>query len=255
MDPNANAVDAPVVNAAPANAAAPSAPVAESAAPIAAESPVATPVTNGLQLGEDIQKFLSNQNINSTDPNEIITTLVHRNQSLRSGKPVDNTDVMNVLSGNDKQVAPAPEPALSASPAPTSGKLSDIEIKTVEMLVQNQYKDVRADADFYREMVNSGFKPVSSDGSINLQNVLDYAKYKQTLSDAQKTIESARTAAVIPDPTNEVQPMSVPIQTMTEQAAQNIIIWSNQEKRYGRPVHSQYDEAVKFIQDAARNSR
>lgn len=250
MEPNANAVSAPVENAAPVQAAAPSTPAEELAAPAAAETTTTAPVTNGLQLGDDIQKFLANQNIKSTDPNEIITTLVHRNQSLRSGKPADNVEVKDVLSANEPQVAPAQE---QTSPAPTSQKnLSDIEIKTVEMLVKNQYKDVTANADFYREMISEGFKPVSQDGSINLQTVLSYANYKQKLSDAQKAIEAAQSPSVIPEPTNQVQTISAPVQTMTEQAAQNIIIWSNQEARYGRPRHSQYQEAVEFIQNTAR---
>lgn len=250
MDPNANAVSTPVENVAPVNAAAPSTPAEEVATPAAAEQTTAAPVTNGLQLGEDIQKFLTNQNIKSTDPNEIITTLVHRNQSLRSGK-TDN-DAASVLLGNDQQVAPAQTQAPAAAPAPTSQKFSDIEIKTVEMLVKNQFKDVTADADFYRSMINDGFKPVSQDGSINLQNVLNYAKYRQTMSDAEKTISAAQNTAVIPEPTNDVQTMSTPVQTMNELAAQNIIIWSNQETRYGRAPHPQYEEAVKFIQDQAR---
>lgn len=250
MEPNANAVSAPAENVAPVNAAAPVAPATELATPAAAQTTDATPVTNGLQLGEDIQKFLANQNIKSTDPNEIITTLVHRNQSLRSGKPAENREVADVLSSPREQVAPAAES--STSPAPASKGFSDIEIKTVEMLVKNQFKDVTANADFYREMISEGFRPVSQDGSINLQNVLNYANYKQKLSDAQKTIDAAKNPSVVPEPTNAVQTMATPVQTMTEQAAQNIIIWSNQEKRYGRPVHAQYDEAVKFIQATAR---
>lgn len=258
MDPNANAAPAPVDTSAPisgqstpAIAAEQQAPATQLATDAAANTTSAqAPVTNGLQLGEDIQKFLANQNIKSTDPNEIITTLVQRNQSLRSSKPADQ-EVSRVLSGNEQPVVQTTAPAQEASPAPT-GKFSDIEIKTVEMLVKNQYKDVTANADFYREMINEGFKPVSPDGSINLQSVMNYANYKQTLSDAQKTISAAQNPAVIPEPTNSVQTMNTPVQTMNELAAQNIIIWSNQETRYGRAPHPQLNEAIEFIQNQAR---
>lgn len=207
----------------------------------------------------EIQKFLDNQNIKTDDLTAAVTELAKRNMKLRSNAEPTQS-VADVL--NQKPETKSPEPAQAQEPekkpepqqtSPTH-QLSDMDIANVSMFVKQQYPDVTADAAFYKDMIADGFKPVNSDGQINLKGVLSYAKYKQTLLTAEKTIKANEPqAGNIPQPSNQPEVAQVDrVQTMTADAAANIIMWHNQQKRYGQPGHPQYEEAVKFLQDQAR---
>ena len=129
-----------------------------------------------------------------------------------------------------------------------------MDIANVSLFVKQQYPDVTTDANFYKDMIADGFRPTTSDGQINLKSVMSYAKYKQTLLTAEKTIKANEPQAnQLPQPSNQPEVAQVDrVQTMTDDAAANIIMWHNQQTRYGRPGHPQYEEAVKYLQDKAR---
>ena len=205
----------------------------------------------------EIQKFLDNQNIKVDDPVAAITELAKRNMKFRGHS--DPQSVADVLNQKPEVKTPEPqtqEPERKPEPQQTSPthQLSDMDIANVSMFVKQQYPDVTADATFYKDMIADGFKPVNSDGQINLKGVLSYAKYKQTLLTAEKTIRANEPqAGNIPQPSTQPEVAQVDrVQTMDANAAANIIMWHNQQKRYGRPGHPQYEEAVRFLQDQAR---
>lgn len=206
----------------------------------------------------EIQKFLDNQNIKTDDLTAAVTELAKRNMKLRSNAEPTQS-VADVLNQKPETKTPEPqtqEPEKKPEPQQTSPthQLSDMDIANVSMFVKQQYPDVTADATFYKDMIADGFKPVNSDGQINLKGVLSYAKYKQTLATAEKTIKANEPqAGNIPQPSTQPEVAQVDrVQTMNADAAANIIMWHNQQKRYGRPGHPQYEEAVKFLQDQAR---
>lgn len=236
-----NAVNA-VPETAPAQSAEPvtQAPVAE-ASPAPAETE--TTKTPEIAFDEATQKYLSNQNIKGT-PTEIVAELVKRNQQLRNQPKVEA--VAEVL----KQEPEAP--AAPAQPAQHHA-LSDMDIMTTQMLVEKQYPDVKVDADFYKQMIADGINPMNGQ-EINLNRVFKYAELQQKLKDAEKAIASAGQPAPIPSPSNTIDNNSPiqNVQNMDMNAAQNIIVWSAQEQRYGRARHPQYDEAVRFIQESQR---
>lgn len=210
----------------------------------------------------EIQKFLDNQNIKTDNLQEAVSELARRNMKLRSQPTEPATQqVADVLKGKvDEPTQPStPAPEQKPEPQQTSQphNLSDMDIATVSMFVKQQYPDVTTDAEFYKSMMADGFRPTTNDGQINLKSVMSYASYKQKLSDAEKAIANNQPkAGQLPQPSNTPEYAQVDqVQTMTEQAAQNIILFSNTEKRYGRPVHPQYEEAVKFLQDQARNKK
>lgn len=233
MDPNANAVEPAVVT-----------PASE---PAVAPSEATTPQVNGdvqaaPSFDEATQKYLDNQNIKGTT-NEIVAELVRRNQSFRNGQQT----IKETLNPTPSAETPVqPQQTVQSSQTPQR-QLSDLEIASVSMYVQNQYKDVTVDAQFYKDMIADGFQPMKSDGTISLDNVVKYASFKDKLARAEQAIQ----AAPIPSPSNAIE-TSAPIEQMTETAAQNIIIESTREARYGRPRHPQYDQAVEFIQNLAR---
>lgn len=237
---NANAVN-PTPEAAPAPAEpATQAPAAE-ASPAPAETVVST--TPEPTFDEATQKYLENQNIKGT-PNEIVAELVKRNQQLRNQPKVEA--VQDVL----KQEPEAP--AAPAAPAPQH-TLSDMEIMTTQMLVEKQYPDVKVDANFYKEMIADGINPMNGQ-EINLNRVFKYAEYKQKLANADKAISAANTPANIPSPSNTIDDNS-PIQSpevMDKLAAENIIVWSAQQEKYGRAPHPDLARAKQFLQDEAR---
>lgn len=237
---NANAVN-PTPEAAPAPAEpATQAPAAE-ASPAPAETVVST--TPEPTFDEATQKYLENQNIKGT-PNEIVAELVKRNQQLRNQPKVEA--VQDVL----KQEPEAP--AAPAAPAPQH-TLSDMDIMTTQMLVEKQYPDVKVDANFYKEMIADGINPMNGQ-EINLNRVFKYAEYKQKLANADKAIASANTPASIPSPLNSIDDNSPiqQVQTMDHTAAENIIVWSAQQQRYGKSPHPQLQQAKDFLQDEAR---
>ena len=214
---------------------------------------------NKVSFDPEIQKFLDNQNIKTDDLSAAVTELAKRNMKLR-GNQSDTQSVAEVLN---------PKPAASEKPAESTSQdpvkpaepqtsqphnLSDMDIATVSLFVKQQYPGVTTDAEFYKSMIADGFRPTTTDGQINLKSVLSYAAYKQKLADAEKAIaDNQPKAGQIPQPSNQPEYAQVDqVQTMTEQAAQNIVLFSNTEKRYGRPVHPQYEQAVKFLQDQAR---
>lgn len=205
----------------------------------------------------EIQKFLDNQNIKTDDLSAAVTELAKRNMKLR-GNQSEAQSVAEVL--NPKPQAPEKpaepqEPVKPAEPQTSQPhNLSDMDIATVSLYVKQQYPGVTTDAEFYKSMIADGFRPTTTDGQINLKSVLSYAAYKQKLADAEKAIaDNQPKANAIPQPSNQPEYAQVDqVQTMTEQAAQNIVLFSNTEKRYGRPVHPQLQEAVKFLQDLAR---
>ncbi len=216
------------------------APAAE-ASPAPAETETNT--TPEIAFDEATQKYLSNQNIKGT-PTEIVAELVKRNQQLRNQPKVEA--VADVL----KQEPEAP--ATPAQPA-QQHTLSDMDIMTTQMLVEKQYPDVKVDADFYKQMIADGINPMNGQ-EINLNRVFKYAEMQQKLKDAEKAIASAGQPAPIPSPSNTIDNNSPiqNVQNMDLNAAQNIIVWSAQEQRYGRARHPQYDEAVRFIQESQR---
>ena len=255
MDQNANAN---VQATQPAPAPAPQGDAANGTNPAPAAADVAKGATQTTDPGAgeakpsfdpEIQKFLDNQNIKTDDLTAAVTELAKRNMKLRSNAEPTQS-VADVL--NPKPQAPE-KPAEPQQTSPTH-QLSDMDIANVSMFVKQQYPDVTADATFYKDMIADGFKPVNSDGQINLKGVLSYAKYKQTLLTAEKTIKANEPqAGNIPQPSTQPEVAQVDrVQTMDADAAANIIMWHNQQKRYGRPGHPQYEEAVKFLQDQAR---
>lgn len=242
MDPNANA--AGVTPEAAPQGPATQTPTAE-ASPVGAETEATTaPQSNGIELDEATQKYLANQNITGS-PNEVIAELIKRNQSLRNQPKVE--DVAAVL----KQEEPA-QPIQPIQPAPTSQQqpqhsLTDMDIMTTQMIVEKQYPDVKVDSNFYKQMIADGINPMQG-GEINLTRVMKYASQQQKIAQAEKIL--AQQPAQIPSPANAVDSTG-PVTTvaqMTKTAAENIILWSNQERRFGREMHPQYEEAVKFLQ-------
>ena len=209
----------------------------------------------------EIQKFLDNQNIKTDDPVAAITELAKRNMELRNPKTTQS--VADVLNNKPEVKTPettqttTPEPEKKPEPQQTSHTLSDMDIANVSLFVKQQYPSVNADADFYKSMIADGFRPTQPDGQINLKSVMSYAAYRQKLADAEKAIaDNQPKAGQIPQPSNEPEYAQVDkVQTMTEQAAENILLFSNQEKRYGRPGHPQEQEAIKFLQDLARQGK
>lgn len=203
----------------------------------------------------EIQKFLDNQNIKTDDLKAAVTELAKRNMKLR-GNQSEAQSVAEVLKQPQTPVKTEEPKAVPTEPQQTSQPhtLSDMDIATVSMFIKQQYPDVTADAAFYKSMIADGFKPTTADGGINLKSVQSYAAYKQKLAEAEKVIANNQPQAnQIPQPSTAPEYADVDkVQTMTEQAAQNIILFSNREKRYGRPVHPQFDEAAKFLQNLAR---
>lgn len=264
MDQNANAN---VQATQPDPASAPQGGVANGTNPTPAAADVAKGATQTTDPGAgeakpsfdpEIQKFLDNQNIKTDDLTAAVTELAKRNMKLRSNAEPTQS-VADVLNQKPEVKTPEPqtqEPERKPEPRQTSPthQLSDMDIANVSMFVKQQYPDVTADATFYKDMIADGFKPVNSDGQINLKGVLSYAKYKQTLVTAEKTIRANEPqAGNIPQPSTQPEVAQVDrVQTMDADAAANIIMWHNQQKRYGRPGHPQYEEAVKFLQDQAR---
>ncbi len=234
------------VNANPVTA--PQGPDTQAPAAEASPAPAETGATTTPQVAFDeaTQKYLDNQNIKGT-PNEIVAELVKRNQQLRNQPKVEA--VAEVLKQEPETSAPV---ATATQPQPSRG-LTDMEIMTTAMLVEKQYPDVKVDADFYKQMLADGINPVS-DGEINLNRVMKYADLQQRVKNADKALASAQQPAQIPSPTNTIDNNSPlqQVQNMDMTAAENIIVWSAQERRYGRPAHPQYDEAVRFLQDSQR---
>lgn len=234
------------VNANPVTA--PQGPDTQAPAAEASPAPAETGATTTPQVAFDeaTQKYLDNQNIKGT-PNEIVAELVKRNQQLRNQPKVEA--VAEVL----KQEPETSAPVATATQSQPSRGLTDMEIMTTAMLVEKQYPDVKVDADFYKQMLADGINPVS-DGEINLNRVMKYADLQQRVRNADKALASAQQPAQIPSPTNTIDNNSPlqQVQNMDMTAAENIIVWSAQERRYGRPAHPQYDEAVRFLQDSQR---
>ena len=252
----ANPASAPQGDAANANVQAPAAAEANTGASQTTD-PGAGVADSKPSFDPEIQKFLDNQNIKTDDLTAAVTELAKRNMKLR-GSQSEAQSVAEVLKQPAAPAKPAEpaEPVKQPEPQQTSQphNLSDMDIATVSLFVKQQYPDVTTDAEFYKSMIADGFRPTTPDGQINLKAVTSYAAYRQKLAEADKAIAAnAPQASSIPQPSTAPEYADVErVQTMTEQAAQNIVLFSNQEKRYGRPGHPQYNEAVKFLQEQAR---
>lgn len=238
---NANAV-----NPTPEAASTPVEPATQAPAAEASPAPAETGVSTAPEttFDEATQKYLENQNIKGT-PNEIVAELVKRNQQLRNQPKVEA--VAEVLKQEPaKTEAPAPAPA----PQHT---LSDMDIMTTQMLVEKQYPDVKVDANFYKEMIADGINPMNGQ-EINLNRVFKYAEMKQKLANADKALAAANTPAAIPSPSNIVDDNSPiqNVQNMDRTAAENIIVWSAQQERFGKAPHPQLQQAKDFLQGEAR---
>ena len=225
----------------------------------------------GVSFDPEIQKFLDNQNIKTDDLQAAVTELAKRNMKLR-GKQNEPQSVAEVLGKKEEpkvenpiakameQTQPATPPQSAPQPTQQTSQPrvpSDMDIANVSMFVKQQYPDVTTDAKFYQSMINDGFKPVTADGQINLKSVLSYANYQQKLLTAEKTIKASEPqAGQIPTPSNEPEYAKVDtVKNMDETAAQNIVMWSNNEKKFGRPIHPQYSQAVQYLQDLARKQK
>lgn len=244
MEQDANAVNTTPVTAPQGPAT--QAPAAE-ASPAPAD-PVVDQTPSTTTFDEATQKYLDNQNIKGT-PNEIVAELVKRNQQLRNQPKTEA--VADVL--KQEQTAAPAQPAQLTQPAQSTHTLSDVEIMTTAMIVERQYPDVKVDADFYKEMIADGINPMNGQ-EINLNRVLKYAGMKQKLAAAEKAIANAQQPANIPSPSNQIDDNSPiqPVQEMTATAAENIIVWSAQQQRYGKAPHPQLAQAKEFLQNSMR---
>lgn len=218
---------------------------------------VSEPSESKTSFDPEVQKFLDNQNIKTDDLQAAVAELARRNMKLRGHQEKETQTVAEVLKQEPVSQPKAPEitePVKTEQQTSQPHNLSDMDIATVSMYIKSQYPDVTTDADFYKSMIADGFRPTTADGQINLKAVQSYAAYKQKLASAEKAIAANQPQAnAIPQPSTAPEFAKVDeVQTMTEQAAQNIVLFSNTEKRYGRPIHPQYDMAVKFLQDLAR---
>lgn len=240
MEPNANAEG--VNPAAAPEGPATQAPAAE-ASPAPAETGQTTTPETTPQFDEATQKYLTNQNITGT-PDEIVAELVKRNQQLRNQPKVDA--VADVLKQAD---APESQPPATSAPTNQQRTLSDVDIATTQLIVERDHPDVKVDADFYKQMLADGINPMRGN-EIDLSRVLKYADMQQKLKDAEKAIAAAGQPANIPSPSNTIDQNSPlqPVQQMDELAAENIIIFSAREQRYGRAPHPQLEEAKAFLQ-------
>ena len=249
MEQDANAVNTTPVTAPQGPAT--QAPAAE-ASPAPAD-PVVDQTPSTTTFDEATQKYLDNQNIKGT-PNEIVAELVKRNQQLRNQPKTEA--VADVLKQEQTaQMAPA-QLAQPTQPAQSTHTLSDVEIMTTAMIVERQYPDVKVDADFYKEMIADGINPMNGQ-EINLNRVLKYAGMKQKLAAAEKAIANAQQPANIPSPSNQIDDNSPiqPVQEMTATAAENIIVWSAQQQRYGKAPHPQLAQAKEFLQNSMRTKK
>lgn len=222
------------------------APAAEASPAPAETGQVTTPETTP-QFDEATQKYLTNQNITGT-PTEIVAELIKRNQQLRNQPKTEA--VAEVLK---QETAPA-QPAQPTQPAQHT--LTDMEIMTTQMLVEKQYPDVKVDADFYKQMIADGINPMRGN-EIDLNRVFKYADMQQKLKNAERAIANAQQPANIPSPSNTIDSNSPiqPVQEMNHLAAENIILFSAQEQRYGRAPHPQYEEAKAFLQNEGRRKK
>ena len=249
MEQDANAVNTTPVTAPQGPAT--QAPAAEASPALA--DPVVDQTPSTTTFDEATQKYLDNQNIKGT-PNEIVAELVKRNQQLRNQPKTEA--VADVLKQEQTaQMAPA-QPAQPTQPAQSTHTLSDVEIMTTAMIVERQYPDVKVDADFYKEMIADGINPMNGQ-EINLNRVLKYAGMKQKLAAAEKAIANAQQPANIPSPSNQIDDNSPiqPVQEMTATAAENIIVWSAQQQRYGKAPHPQLAQAKEFLQNSMRTKK
>lgn len=222
-------------------------PTTQAPAAEASPAPAETGTTTAPEISFDeaTQKYLDNQNIKGT-PTEIVSELIKRNQQLRNQPKTDA--VADVLTTQTAEPAPA-QPAAQTSNRP----LSDLEIMTTQMVVEKQYPDVKVDADFYKQMIADGINPMRGQ-EIDLNRVIRYAGMQQKLKDADKAIAAAGQPAPLPSPSNAIDNNSPiqQVQNMDLNAAQNIIVWSAQEQRYGRAPHPQYEQAKAFLQESMR---
>ena len=249
MEQDANAVNTTPVTAPQGPAT--QAPAAE-ASPAPAD-PVVDQTPSTTTFDEATQKYLDNQNIKGT-PNEIVAELVKRNQQLRNQPKTEA--VADVLKQEQTaQMAPA-QPAQPTQPAQSTHTLSDVEIMTTAMIVERQYPDVKVDADFYKEMIADSINPMNGQ-EINLKRVLKYAGMKQQLAATEKAIANEQKTANIPSPSNQIDDNSPiqPVQEMTATAAENIIVWSAQQQRYGKAPHPQLAQAKEFLQNSMRTKK
>ena len=223
----------------------------------------------GVTFEPEIQKFLDNQNIKTDDLQAAVTELAKRNMKLRGkqnepsvaevlGKkeePKVENPIAQAMGQTQPVTAPqsAPQPTQPTQQTSQPRVPSDMDIANVSMFVKQQYPDVTT----YQSMINDGFKPVTADGQINLKSVLSYANYQQKLLTAEKTIKASEPqAGQIPTPSNEPEYAKVDtVKNMDETAAQNIVMWSNNEKKFGRPIHPQSSQAVQYLQDLARKQK
>ena len=249
MEQDANAVNTTPVTAPQGPAT--QAPAAE-ASPAPAD-PVVDQTPSTTTFDEATQKYLDNQNIKGT-PNEIVAELVKRNQQLRNQPKTEA--VADVLKQEQTAQIASAQPTQPTQPAQSTHTLSDVEIMTTAMIVERQYPDVKVDADFYKEMIADGINPMNGQ-EINLNRVLKYAGMKQKLAAAEKAIANAQQPANIPSPSNQIDDNSPiqPVQEMTTTAAENIIVWSAQQQRYGKAPHPQLAQAKEFLQNSMRTKK
>ena len=162
--------------------------------------------------------------------------------------PLSEESVAEVLKQEPKETP--------AAPAQQTQTISDMDIVMTQMAVEKSYPDVKVNADFYKEMIADGINPMNGN-QIDLNRVFKYAGYKQKLANAEKSIQAANTPANIPDPINNVDNASPiqQVQTMDHLAAENIVIFSAQEQRYGRAPHPQLQQAKDFLQNEARGKK
>lgn len=234
-------------------------------------------------LDESVQKYLTAQGINESNLNtkDSLEKLVALHKAARvSGSapqaPVtpsgDARDALNtIVNGSSQnqdpqgQTVPTATPnqvsAQSIAPQTQSGNATEdsskkipneVDIYNMTANLSNQYPalaDKIKSGQLYKDMASIGLTPITN-GQFNISAILNFANRENELTELRSKLDdvSKPKPDVVPSVRYNVDDSQPKVQAMNPLAAQNIILFSNQQMRTGQPVHPQYEEAVKYIE-------
>lgn len=280
--PNASV---PSADTQPQSTPAPDASAAPGSQPAPAQGTTATPGSSNEPTGfsfesalDDAGKnYLKSQGIESFDQSGL-TKLIDAHKSLREKKETPQAPAANAVADALAQ-ATGQKPAAPAAPAeqppvqqpapvaqqpaqqpaqptqnPVQALPNQVEIYNMTNNLVSQFPEI-ADSiksgEIYKDMSKLGISPVT-DGHFNLEAVLTFAGQANENASLKAQIEQLKKPSTEEIPTAQSRPVDTTaptVQTMDMNSAQVIVMESNKAMRFGQPVHPQYDQAVKFLQN------
>lgn len=207
--------------------------------------------------GEGIKKFVaSHKSLRAEKKSDVNPNGASEALAAAMGQPVQQPAVTPQAT-QDTNASNTQQPVAQQPAAQENAMPSQVEIFNFTNSLAGMYpaiKDNINNGQLFKDMGDMGIAPASG-GSFNVQSVLNFAKLQNEQATLRQQLEEATkpSAGVVPEARLDVDTTQPTVTQLDDNSASQIILWSNSQKKFGKPVHPQFEDAQRYF--ASKHSK